>query len=168
MEAAGAGVRDVGFDGTQLHVFHKSLSSFSAALETEGDNTAGATRHILLGKGIVRIRLQTAVLDPSDLFVALQELGDSLGIGAVLLHAEGQAFQAKIQIKCALGGLNGAQVAHQLGGTFGNKCAGKAKPLRVGDTMVAVIGGAQAGKFLGILSPVELAAVYDAAATATP
>ena len=154
----------MGLNGAQLQMLHKGLRCLSAALQTEGDDTAGAVRHILLGQIVVLVTLEAAVFDPCHFFVFGQELGDLLGIGAVLAHTEGQALQTQTQIESTLGRLDGAKITHQLGGTLGDEGTCKAEPLGVGDTVVAVVGGAQAGEPVGILCPVELAAVYDAAA----
>ena len=98
--------------------------------------------------------------------MTLKVLCYCLGVGTVLLHAEGQAFQPQIQQKCVLRGLDAAKVPHQLGGTLGDERAVEAEALGVGNAVVAVVGGGEAGELVGVGRPVELAAVHDAAAHA--
>ena len=163
VEAAGPGVGHMGFDGTKLQMLHEGFRSLPSALEAEGNDTAGATRHVLLSDFIVFIAFQTTIFDPGNLFVLLQVLGDGLGVGTVLTHPEGQAFQTQVQIESALGGLDGTQVPHELGSAFGDEGTGQTEPLGVGDTVIAVVGGTQAWELVGVFGPVEFAAVHDAA-----
>ena len=164
VQAAGPGIGHVGLDGAQLQVLHEGFRSLPSAVKAEGDDAAGAIGHIFLGDLIILVALQAAVLDPVDFFVALQILCDGLGIGAVLLHTEGQAFQTQIQNEGALGALAAAEVPHQLGGALGDEGPAETEPLGVSDTVIAVIGSGQTGELVGMGGPVELAAVYDAAA----
>ena len=164
MQAAGAGIGNVGLDGAKLQVLHEGFCRLTAAVEAEGNDAAGTVGHILLGQLVILVAFQTAVLNPVDLLMALQVFGDGLGVGAVLLHAEGQAFQTQIQDVSHLGGLDAAEVPHQLGGALGDKRAAEAEAFGVGDAVIAVIGGSQAGELVGVGIPVELAAVHDAAA----
>ena len=75
-----------------------------------------------------------------------------------------QAFQTQIQQEGRLGRLGRAEVAHQLCGCLCDKCAALTEFFRIGNAVVAVIGGAEAGEFIGMCQPIEIAAVYDAAA----
>ena len=117
-----------------------------------------------MGKIVIFVALQSGELHPLDLLVTLQIFRHRLSVGAVLLHAEGQAFQTQIQQERALGGLDAAKVPHQLGGTLGDERAAETEALGVGDAVVAVVGGTQAGEFVLVGRPVELAAVHDSAA----
>ena len=164
MQAAGAGISNMGLDGAKLQVLHKDLRSLPSALQTEGNDAAGAARQVLLGKVVILIGLKTAVAHPGYLGVGLQILCNGLGILTMLTHTEGQAFQTQIQIVSTLGGLDRTQIPHQLGSAFGDERAGKAKTLGIGDTVIALVGGAQAGELVGVLGPVEFAAVHNAAA----
>ena len=164
MQAAGAGVCHMGLDGTQLQVLHEHLGRLSSAVEAEGNDAAGAVGQVFLSDLVILVALQAAVLHPLDLLVVLQVSGDGVGVGAVLLHAEGQALQTQVQHECILGGLDAAEVTHQLGGTLGDESALQAETLGVGDAMVAVVGGGQAGELVGVGSPVELAGVDNDAA----
>ena len=75
-----------------------------------------------------------------------------------------QAFEPEIQIESVLGGLDGAQVPHQLGGALGDERACPAEFLGIGDAVIAVVRGAQAGEALGVRHPVEFSGVDDGAA----
>ena len=164
VEAAGTGVGHMGLDGAQLQMFHEHFRGLPSAIEAEGNDTAGAVRHILLGQIIILVTLQAAVLDPVHLFMTLEIFCNGLGIGAMLLHTEGEAFQTDVQNVGILGGLAAAEVPHQLCGALGDEGTADAEPLGVCDTMVAVVGGTQTGELVSVLGPVEFAAVDNAAA----
>ena len=150
MQAAGVGIGYVGLDGTQFQVLHEGLGRLPAAVKAEGNDAAGAVRHVLMGKIVIFVALQSGELHPLDLLVTLQIFRHGLGVGAVLLHAEGQAFQTQIQQERALGGLDAAKVPHQLGGTLGDERAAETEALGVGDAVVAVVGGTQAGELVRV------------------
>ena len=57
VQAAGAGVGNVGLDGTQLQMLHKGFSSFSATDQTERNNATGAVGHIFLSQIVILITL---------------------------------------------------------------------------------------------------------------
>ena len=107
---------------------------------------------------------QTAVVDVSHLRVSFQELCHGHAVLAVALHAHMQALQTQVQHVGVHGGLHGTKVAHQLGRCLGDEGTLLAKTLGVGDAVVAVIRGAQAGELVGVDHPVELAAVHDGTA----
>ena len=75
-----------------------------------------------------------------------------------------QALQTEIQIERVLGRLDGAEVAHQLGGALGNEGAFLAELLSIGDAVIAVVGGAEAGELVGVSHPVKLAGIDDGTA----
>ena len=93
-----------------------------------------------------------------------QELRHRLAVLTVAGHAHMEALQPQVQIKGVLGGLDGAEVPHQLGGALGDEGALPAELLRVGDAVVAVVRGAEAGELVRVGHPVELAGVHDGAA----
>ena len=93
MEATGPGVCHVGLDRAEAQVLHKGFRALTAGFETKGNNTAGATRQVFLGKGIVGVILKAAVPYPSYLLMVVEEPGNLIGILSVLLHSKGQAFQ---------------------------------------------------------------------------
>ena len=75
-----------------------------------------------------------------------------------------QALQAQVQHVGVHGGLHGAEVAHELGSSLGDESPLFAKALGVGDAVVAVVRGAQAGELFSVGHPVKLAAVHDGTA----
>ena len=75
-----------------------------------------------------------------------------------------QAFQTQIQQEGRLGRLGRAEVTHQLCGCLCDKCAALTEFFRIGNAVVAVIGSAETGEFIGMCQPIEIAAVYDTAA----
>ena len=99
--------------------------------------------------------------DPGNIAVAAQKLGHSLGIFAMPLHPHMKALQAKIQEKRMLGGLNTAEITHQLRRSLGDKGPFLSEFFGVGNTVIALIRRAQAWKFVGMGHPVKAAAVYN-------
>ena len=145
---------------------HKAGGSGAAALDAEADDAAGAVGQIFLGQCVVFIAGQPAVVDVGDLGVGGQELGHGLPVLTVAGHPHMQAFQPQVEHVGAHGALDTAQVAHQLGRRLGDESPLFAKALGVGDAVVALVRGGQAGEFVGVGHPVELAAVHDGAAHA--
>src|SRR5699024_6770081 len=86
------------------------------------------------------------------------------GVGAVTGHPDMEALQAQVEDKGVLRGLAAAEVPHQLGGGLGDEGPALAEPLGVGDAVVALVGGGQAGELVGVGHPVKVAAVHDGAA----
>ena len=54
-------------------------------------------RHILLGKVVILVALQSAIVNPSHTLIILQELSHLLRILAMLAHTQVQALQAQVQ-----------------------------------------------------------------------
>ena len=133
VEGAGAGVSHVRLDGGQLEVLHKRLSRGPAALESEGHHAAGAVGHILLGQAVVLVPLQSGVGDKADFLVSRQVLGHRQGVLTVAGHPHVEALQPQVQQKGVLRGLDGAEIPHKLGGTFGDKGPAQTEFLGVGD-----------------------------------
>ena len=75
-----------------------------------------------------------------------------------------QALQPQVQQEGILGGLDGPEVPHQLGRGLGDEGPALAELLGIGDAVIALVGGAQAGELVRVGHPVELSAVHDAAA----
>ena len=71
VQAAGAGVRDVGLDGGDAQVRHEIFGGFTPALHAEADNAAGAVGKVLLPESVVLVTRQTAILDPCHALVSL-------------------------------------------------------------------------------------------------
>ena len=98
--------------------------------------------------------------------MAGKELRHSLSVLAVTGHAHMQAFQTEVEHIGVDGALHTAEVPHQLGGAFGDEGPAHAEPLGVGDAVVAVVRGGQAGELVGVGHPVKSAAVHNGAAHA--
>ena len=71
-----------------------------------------------------------------------------------------QCFQTEIQQKRVFRRLYGTQVTHQLGGGLGY-IGHFAEGFRVGQSVIRLVRTGQAGEFVGMSLPVEVAAVYD-------
>ena len=154
----------MGLDGGQPQGLHEGAGGFAAAGQAKGDHAAAAMGQILPGQGVVGAGLQPAVIHIGHLGVLLQELGHRQGVGAVAGHPDVEALQAKVQDKGVLRGLAAAEVPHQLGGGLGDESSALAEPLGIGDAVVALVGGGQAGELVGVGHPVKMAAVHDGAA----
>ena len=168
VEGAGAGVGHVGLDGGQLEVLHKGLSGGPTALEAKGHHAAGPVGHILLSQVVVLVPLQAGEGDKTDLWVGLQVAGHRQGVLTVAGHPHVETLQPQVQQKGVLGGLDRAEIPHELGGTFGDESPSQTEFLGVGDAVVAVVGGAQAGEFFLVGHPVKPATVHDTAAHTGP
>ena len=164
MQHTGLGVRHVGGDGGQLQPGHEFLCRGPAALHAKDDHAAGPVGQVLLRPLVVLVPGQPGVLDPGDLVVALEILGHRLGVLTVLLHPQGKGLQPDVQQEAVVGGGNGAQVPHELDGGLGDVGPLQTEALGVGDSVIALIRGGQAGELVGVGVPVELAAVHDGAA----
>ena len=97
-------------------------------------------------------------------FVTLKIFRYCLGIFAVPLHTQVQAFNSQVEKVCRLRGLDGAKIAHKLCRRLCYVCAAKTETLGVGHAVIAFVGRAKTGEFIGILCPVKPARVNDAAA----
>ena len=164
VQAAGAGIGNVGLNGGKLQLLHKGAGGFAAAGQTKGNDAAAAVRQILLRQCMVRAGLEAAVVDIGHFRVSLKELCDGHAVGAVALHPDVEALKAEVQHIGVHGGLHRAEVAHELCGGLGDESTLFAEALRVGDAMIALIGSTQAGELLGVGHPVKPAAVHDGTA----
>lgn len=72
MEHTGAGIGYMGYDVDHVERIHKLDGCIAVSLQSEGNNTAGAVWHILLGKRMILIALQTAIMNPSHTLIVLQ------------------------------------------------------------------------------------------------
>ena len=147
-----------------FRLFHKGAGGFAAPGQTKADHAAAALRQILFGQRMIGAGCKAAVVDVSHLGVSFEELGHCHAVLTVALHPDVEALQTEIQHIGVHGGLHGAEVPHELGGGLGDEGAFLAEALSVGDAVVAVVRGAQAGELLGVGHPVELAAVHDGTA----
>ena len=90
MQDAGVSVGNVCRDHCYLEILHKCLGGRSSALESEGDDTAGSVRHILLSSLIVLVTGKSGISHPCHLVMAAEIFGDLLGVLAVPGHADSQ------------------------------------------------------------------------------
>ena len=144
-------------------MLHEGAGCFPAPLDLEADHAAGALGQVLLRQGVVGVPGQAAEAHGGDLGMLCQVFRHRLAVLTVPRHAHVEAFQAQVQVEGVLGGLDGAQVPHELGGALGDEGALLAEAPGIGDAVVAVVGGAQAGEFVGVGHPVEASAVHDGA-----
>ena len=164
MEHAGMGIRHVSGDHADLEVFHKLLSCRTSALDTEGDHTAGAVRHIFLRPLKVFVGRKAGVIDPGDLLMLFEEFSCLLGILAVPGHADRQGLDPQVQIKGIHRRLDGSQVAHQLRSRLGDVGAALTEFLCIGDPVIGLIRCGQSRELVRVGKPVEIPAVHDTAA----
>ena len=61
----------MGDDTDEVELVHELNSVFPTALESEGDDTTAAIGEVFLGKGVVFVAWQTAVVDPCYLWTFL-------------------------------------------------------------------------------------------------
>ena len=69
-------VAEVSHDAEDLRAIDEALSSLIAVLQTEGDDTAEASLEVAVADLMMLIRLQTRVVHPSDLRLALEPTSD--------------------------------------------------------------------------------------------
>ena len=154
----------MGLNGGKLQLLHKGAGGLTSARQTKAHDAAAAVWQVLLRQRVVGAAFQPAVVHIGYLGVVLQELCHRHTVGAVALHPDVQAFQTKVQHISVHGGLHGAEVPHELRGSLCNESSLLAETLGVGDTVVAVVRGAQTRELLGVRHPVELATVHDGTA----
>ena len=75
-----------------------------------------------------------------------------------------QALERAVQEKCRLRVLHGAEVAHKLRGSLGNKGALATELLGIGHAVIALIGRGETRELVRMSHPVKLAMVDDDAA----
>ena len=114
---------------------------------------------------MVRVAFQAGVVYPGYVRAVLQPAGHGEGAAAVARHPQVQGLQAQVQVKGVLGALGAAQVPHQMGDGLGDK-RGFSKLLGVGEAVVGGIRRGEAGEFVGVLFPGEVAAVHYGSAYA--
>ena len=80
----------------------------------------------------------------------------------MLLHAQMQRLESQIQQECVVRRRNAAKVAHELGDELGG-IGHLSESLRIGESVIRLIGRAKAWELLGVGIPVEVSTIYDAA-----
>ena len=96
MKHAGVCICDVRSDHCHFEVLHEFFRSSASALETEGDDSAGAVRHVLMSALVVLVAGKAGIGYPGDLFMSLKELGDLLRVLTVPGHADSERLDAEI------------------------------------------------------------------------
>ena len=163
MQYTGAGVGHVGHDVDHLQRVHPLDGGSAVALQSECDDAARTVGQVFLSEGVGLVAWQAAVVHPRHLLVLAEELGHLLGVLAVLGHTQMECLQTEMQQERVLRSGNRTEVTHQLCYEFCGE-AHLAEGLHIGQTMIALIGCAEAGEFLGVGEPVEVTAIdYDAA-----
>ena len=160
VQHAGAGICHVGDDGDELQGIHEAHGGLAVALDSEGDDAAGAVGHVLLCQGVVLVGGQAAVVYPCHARIALQELCHALGVLAVAGHAQMEGLQTEVQQEGVLRSGDAAEVAHELGDELGG-VGHLSEGLGVGQAVVGLVGGCETGE---LLIPLEVAAINYAAA----
>ena len=158
MEHAGARVGNMGDDGDEVEVVHELDGILTRSLQTEGNDTAGAIGQVFLCQGVILVGRQSAVVHPAHTWVLFQPLGHLLGIGAMLLHAQGQRLEAQVEDVGVEGRRDAAQVAHQLADELGG-VGHLAEGLGIGEAVVAFVGRGQAVELRAVGIPVEVARI---------
>ena len=136
VQAAGARVSDVGFDSGDSELAHEALGGLSASLYTEGNDAAGAERHIFFRNIVVFIALKSGVLHPRDLVAGLEKLRNSKSVLTVALHADVERFKAEVEVERALRRLYGAEVAHKLSCRLRNERSSESEALCISNAVV--------------------------------
>ena len=155
----GLGVTDVGDVAGQPGAVDQGLTGFKTALDPEHDHRSRALGQLTLGDFVVAVVGHVRVPDPGDGFVVGEEVEHGAGVGNVPLHAQRQRLHALDQVKRALRGQHGAEVAQALGAGAGDEGRG-AEVLGVGHARVAGIGLGQ-GRELVRGRPVEVTRIDD-------
>ena len=163
VQHTGTGIGHMRHDADEVQVVHEADGFFLRAFQTEGNHTTGALRQVLLSQSIVLVRGQTCIVHPAHLRVLLQPLGHLLRILAMASHAEVERLQSEVEQEGVLRCGNAAQVAHQLSHEL-RRVGHLAEGLRVGQTVVRLVGCAKAGELLCVLVPIEVAAIHNHAA----
>ena len=84
MDDKALGIPDIGEVREQLCILSEFLGRFQPALNPEANQSAVLPLQIFFGKFMVRIILQTRIIDPGDGRMFGQETGNLQGIGRML------------------------------------------------------------------------------------
>ena len=162
MQHTGANICHVYLNGSQLQRVHKADSSFSAALDRDRNDTAGAVGQILLCHFVIGVVRQVGVGDRGDFVRLFQHFCHCHSVFAVLLHTYRQSFQSQIQQERGVCRRITAEVPHQLHSRLDDVCH-FAELSGVDYTVIAFVRFCEVGEFAAF-SPVKCAAVYNNAA----
>ena len=148
-------------DGGKLQAVHKAGGRFPAALDAEGNDAAGAVRHIFHSELVVRAALKTRIVDPRHAVVLLEEFGNLLRIRAMALHAQRERFHAEVEVKCVHRGSLRANVTHQVAARFCD-IRRLTEVLGIHDAVIRFIRLCELRELAVV--PIEITAVYNGAA----
>src|SRR3569833_2990570 len=161
------GVADVGEVGDELAAVDDLAAGGAAALDAEAEHAAAAAREVLPGQRVGRVAGQARVRHPADVGALLQVLGEALGVVGVALGAQAERLAAQQELLGGEGVEAGAQVAEELDAHADDEGDG-AERLPELEPVVAVRRLHHLREPVGVLAPVELAAVHHHAADGRP
>ena len=165
MQDTGVTVGHVGLDGNQAQCVQETLVVGAATLESQAHDTAAAVGKVFGGQFVAPVSFQAGIVHPGHLGAVLQPGGHLQGALAVAADPQVQGLQAQMQVKGVLGALGAAQVPHQMGDDLGN--VGRlAELFGIGEPVIGLVRGGEAGEFVGMAVPGEVAAVHDGPAYA--
>ena len=154
------GVADVGQVGDELEAVDNLAAGRAAALDAEAQHAAEAALEVLLGRLVRLVAREAGVRHPRDVGAFLEVLRERERVLGVPLGAERQRLEADQQLLGAEGVEARAQVAQHLDAGADSKGDGAERVPEL-EPVVAVRGLDHLGEALGVLAPVELAAVDD-------
>jgi len=144
----------------QLETVNELLTRGSAALDLKAHDRAGPERQIFLGLFMVRAVGQTRESDGVHAGMALQKLGDLLGVGDVAFHAQAQRLNPEQSCKTVKRRLTATHVAQDLHPRF--EYHGRCAEVSV---YQAVIRRVRFGKIRKApTGPIKIAAIHNHAA----
>ena len=109
------GVADVGHVREDGQALDEPLAGGDAVLDAKDDHRTTLALEVRLLEIVELVALEARVLDPSDLRMGLEELGDGERIRAVLLHAQRQSLDALHEHPRVVGRDARAQIAQRHG-----------------------------------------------------
>ena len=132
-------------------------------LQAKADQTRRASTHVFVHQRVVSMVRQTGVVDPADLGVRLQMLGNLERVLADAVHAQRQGLNPHQYLEGVHGAQGRAHVAQRHHAGTSN-VGGSTQCLGVDHAVVADIGLVQALEARLVLCPGKLARVHNRAA----
>ena len=164
MQHAAPGVRHMRDDADQLQRVHELDGGFAPALDAERHHAAGRRAvELLLDELVVLGAGQPREVDPCHLLLRLEPLGDLERALRMAADPQVQGLQTEVHEKGVERRRDGAEVAHQVRRAL-HDVGHLPERLRVGKAVVGGVRLHKAREPVGVLRPVEVAAVDDAAA----
>ena len=96
MEHTRAGIGNMCHNRDKLQIVHEADCFLSRTLQSEGNHSTSAVRHVLLSKRMVAVVLQSGIVHPANLVVALKPFCHLLGIAAMLAHTKGESLKTEV------------------------------------------------------------------------